>query len=184
MKKILVGILLVSSMFSVNAQAAPYKWKTVSQYGTDYWICYKDNSKAYGWNNINGNWYYFYDRNGYMAHDTFIDGYYLNSDGAWTYDIPYVIQRIINVVPDSDWIYTVGNINSEAMGIVPNVNLKYQCRLGWNAPNVNGTIVCIDYNEYFVADDGTVFKAPHQAYDTIYKYDENGNVVAEYPYKG
>ena len=44
----------------------------------DHWIGYKDNVKAHGWNNINGNWYYFYDGNGYMAYNTFVYGYYLN----------------------------------------------------------------------------------------------------------
>lgn len=78
MKKILIRTLLMCSMFSVNAQAAQYTWKTVSEYGTDYWICYKDNLKVHGWNNINGNWYYFYDGNGYMAYNTFVYGYYLN----------------------------------------------------------------------------------------------------------
>lgn len=35
-----------------------------------------------GWLNINGTWYYF-NSNGSMAHDTTIDGYTLNSSGAW-----------------------------------------------------------------------------------------------------
>lgn len=35
-----------------------------------------------GWQKIDGTWYYFYD-SGSMAHDVWIGGYYLNSDGAW-----------------------------------------------------------------------------------------------------
>ena len=173
------------SMPTVSAEACstPYIWQTVSNYGHTEWVCYKDGQKVYGWNYINGNWYYLYDNNGYMAHDTFINGYYVNSDGAWTYDIPYAVQRIIDVVPDSGWIYTSGNsYGSEPISILYNQNLKYLCRYGWNAPDVNGAVVCIDYCEFFVADDGTVFRAPHQAYDTIYQYDNYGNIVNEYPY--
>lgn len=182
MKKILIGILLMCSIFSLEANAAQYKWKEISQGGMNDWICYKDNVKAHGWNNIDGNWYYFYDMNGYMAHDTFVDGYYLNSDGAWTNDVPYVVQRIINVVPDSEWIYTAGNIGYEGIGIFPNKNLKDMCGSGWNAPDVNGTFVSIVENDFFVASDGTVYKAPHQAGETMYRYDDNGNIVQAYYY--
>ena len=35
-----------------------------------------------GWQVIDGKDYYFYD-DGAMAHDTVIDGYYVNEDGAW-----------------------------------------------------------------------------------------------------
>lgn len=89
---------------------------------------------------------------------------------------------IINVVPNSEWIYTVGNVDYGGIGIFPNKNLKNMCSLGWNAPDVNGTIVSINENDFFVADDGTVYRAPHQAYDTIYKYDESGNIVKAYYY--
>ncbi|MBW6411605.1 leucine-rich repeat protein [Clostridium weizhouense] len=36
-----------------------------------------------GWQNIDGIWYYFYSEDGTMAHDTWINGWYLNSSGAW-----------------------------------------------------------------------------------------------------
>lgn len=36
-----------------------------------------------GWIQDGGNWYYLYN-NGKMAHDTTIEGYYLNSSGVWT----------------------------------------------------------------------------------------------------
>ena len=36
-----------------------------------------------GWQKINGTWYYFYPSDGKMAHNTRINGYYLNSSGAW-----------------------------------------------------------------------------------------------------
>lgn len=36
-----------------------------------------------GWQYIDGNWYYFYYGDGKMAANTWIDGYYVNSSGAW-----------------------------------------------------------------------------------------------------
>lgn len=36
-----------------------------------------------GWQKIDGKWYYFYYDNGRMAYNTWIDGYYVNSSGAW-----------------------------------------------------------------------------------------------------
>ncbi|MFD0769845.1 hypothetical protein ACFQZ1_13610 [Bacillus sp. CGMCC 1.60114] len=35
-----------------------------------------------GWVSTGGKWYYFYD-SGEMAHDTYVNGYWLGSDGAW-----------------------------------------------------------------------------------------------------
>lgn len=54
-------------------------WRNLG--GTWY---YMDGSGAMatGWRNIGGTWYYFYG-SGAMASDTTIDGYYLNSSGAW-----------------------------------------------------------------------------------------------------
>lgn len=43
---------------------------------------YKGAMKRACWEYINGKWYYFY-YSGKMAHDTYIDGYYVNSSGAW-----------------------------------------------------------------------------------------------------
>lgn len=47
------------------------------------WWYTEGNSYATGWKLIDGNWYYFYS-DGYMAKNTTINGYYLNSSGAWT----------------------------------------------------------------------------------------------------
>lgn len=54
------------------------------------WI--KDNGKTYyldkeghrktGWFKTKGSWYYF-DEDGVMASDTWIDNYYVNSEGKW-----------------------------------------------------------------------------------------------------
>lgn len=54
--------------------------------GTGWWI--EDSSGWYPtgtWQKINGKWYYFH-LSGYMASGEWIDGYWINSDGSWTYE--------------------------------------------------------------------------------------------------
>lgn len=42
-----------------------------------------DGAMLEGWNQVEGNWYYFYPGSGHRASDTYIDGFYVNSDGVW-----------------------------------------------------------------------------------------------------
>lgn len=89
--KLIASLLLIGSVFIINPIAANAAWK---EDNTGWW--YEDGSSwATGWKVIDGKWYYF-NSNGYMAHDTEIDGYKLGSDGAW-------IQNAI--------LATVGNEN-------------------------------------------------------------------------
>lgn len=82
LKKIIAGSIAAITIMSVSPVVANAAWK---QNNTGWWYT-EGNSWATGWRVIDGNWYYFYS-NGYMAHDTTIDGYYLNSNGAWTQDV-------------------------------------------------------------------------------------------------
>ncbi|EKQ56798.1 MULTISPECIES: transglutaminase domain-containing protein [unclassified Clostridium] len=77
--KIITSSLIISSALLLNPISAHAEWKKDSK---GWWYASK-NSWYTGWKLIDGNWYYFYS-NGYMAHDTTIDGYYLSSGGAWT----------------------------------------------------------------------------------------------------
>lgn len=59
------------------------------QYIGGHWFYFNPDSDGYKglmkracWANIGGNWYYFY-YDGTMAHNTYINGYYVNSNGAW-----------------------------------------------------------------------------------------------------
>lgn len=194
MKKLLISALLLTTAFSVEAftvpsaaaqvYAASYSWSQVDNYGQTEWVLYYDGQQVYGWQYVNGVWYYINYFDGYMAHDTFINGYYVNSDGAWTYDIPYEIKRVKSVVPNSSWIDTVGN-NGGTITILKNQNLKELYKNGWNAPDINGSLVIFgEGGEHFVADDGNVYKAAHQAMENIIQYDNNGKVVKEFAYKG
>jgi FOG: Glucan-binding domain (YG repeat) len=70
---LVAGFILVSNPIRANAE-----WK---QDANGWWNT-EGNSLSVGWKEIDGKWYYFED-NGYMAHDTTVDGYKLGSDGAW-----------------------------------------------------------------------------------------------------
>lgn len=64
--------------------------KTGWQKINGYWYYFNKSSDSgvegmmrKGWQYIDGNWYYFYFGDGKMAESTWIDGYYVNSSGAW-----------------------------------------------------------------------------------------------------
>ncbi|MBW6409599.1 hypothetical protein [Clostridium weizhouense] len=78
-KKLILALFVFYGIALLNPVKANAAWR---QNSTGWWYT-EGNSCSTGWKLINGNWYYFYP-DGYMAHDTIIDGYYLNSSGAWT----------------------------------------------------------------------------------------------------
>ncbi len=59
---------------------APEGWQQVS----DTWYYYEDGKTVTGWKTIGDNTYYFKE-NGAMAANEWCNGYWLNSDGTWTY---------------------------------------------------------------------------------------------------
>lgn len=77
-KKLLLASITLMLVVTLNLTGAKADWR---QNSTGWWYT-EGHSYAKGWKSINGNWYYFYN-NGHMAKDTTIDGYYLNSSGAW-----------------------------------------------------------------------------------------------------
>ena len=98
-KKLISSLLIAITVMAVIPKGASAEWE---RYGTRYkykegdsyvtgwkyidndWYCFNsDGVIRSGWINDNGNWYFCY-AHGQMAHDTIINGYYLNSDGAWT----------------------------------------------------------------------------------------------------
>ena len=50
--------------------------------GDNQYYLDKDGHKTTGWFKSKGCWYYF-DEDGIMASDTWIDNYYVNSEGKW-----------------------------------------------------------------------------------------------------
>lgn len=100
-KIILIGLLTTSILvaFPVGASA---EWRQ----NTRGWWYSQGNSYATGWNNIDGKWYYFYDHgsmNGYMAFDTFINGYKLGLDGAWIQNSTTTTNSIMPITAPSNW---------------------------------------------------------------------------------
>ncbi len=81
--KVFAGLLAALTLIIASPIQANAEWKSDS---TGYWYT-SGSSYLTGWHSIDGNWYYFYG-NGYMAHDCWIGNYYLNSQGAWTLDVP------------------------------------------------------------------------------------------------
>lgn len=85
LKKLIASSLIVVSIMTLNPIGVSAEWKNNSK----GWWYMQGNSYYTGWNLINDKWYYFYS-DGYMAKDTWIDGYYLNISGAW---ITYTAER-------------------------------------------------------------------------------------------
>ena len=83
LKRVLASLITLVMFFAVSPIAAHAEW----QQSSNGWWYTEGSSYATGWRLIDGNWYYFYS-DGYMAKNTTIDDYYLNSDGAWTTSIP------------------------------------------------------------------------------------------------
>lgn len=90
--KIIASSLILTSMFVLTPISANAEWK----HNNKGWWYIPDNC-ATGWWEINGNWYYFYS-DGYMAHDTVIDGFKLGSNGAWIKNDPAASEEKITEV--------------------------------------------------------------------------------------
>ncbi len=76
--KKVVSLLAIALVLAVNPVAAHAEWK---QDSTGWWYANGD-SWYTGWKQIDGKWYYF-ENNGYMVHDYYVDNYHLNTEGYW-----------------------------------------------------------------------------------------------------
>ena len=81
--KIIASSLIVSSVLALNPIAASAEWK---ENNTGWWYTTDESSWVTGWKLVDGKWYYF-NSDGYMAHDIEIDGCKLGSSGAWIQEI-------------------------------------------------------------------------------------------------
>lgn len=88
--KFIASLLLAISVLTLNSVGVNAQWKQ----DPNGWWNTEGNSWTVGWKEIDSKWYYF-NSDGYMAHDTTIDGYKIGSDGAW-------IQSTQNVSADSE----------------------------------------------------------------------------------
>lgn len=117
--KLIVSTLVLASVLGFSSKQANAMWK---QDSTGWYYTTGENSWTTGWRNINGEWYYFYT-NGYMAHNTTIDGYVLGSDGAWVQsndneqnEIPIVYEQ-----ENNDTVYVANSIPNYKSYIVGNI---------------------------------------------------------------
>jgi hypothetical protein len=76
--KVIAGLLVVASVLALNPIGASAEWKQDS----NGWWNTEGNSWSVGWRQIDGKWYYF-GQDGYMVHDTVVNGYNIGSDGVW-----------------------------------------------------------------------------------------------------
>lgn len=180
---IIAGTLVVGLALVLNPTGASAEWK---QNNTGWWYT-EGNSWSVGWKEIDGKLYYF-GQDGYMVHDTTIDGCNIGSDGTW-------IQSNTQ---------TEKNETSNLFDV--NVSIKYNIHLDDKVKDVNPNIIKATrqamfsadcdfarlqhYNGYSVNNDVLIFDVKETGTDTwmvsFYgkksdetDYDKNGYCVAD-----
>jgi len=98
-KVICIGLLSIS-LLGFSSIGASAEWKSDS----NGWWNTEGNSYSTGWNEIGGNWYYFYS-DGYMAQNQYIGNYYLGNNGAWTTNIPDYVKKTGVISDNSKMVY-------------------------------------------------------------------------------
>lgn len=91
LKKFITVGVIASSMIMLFPVGASAEWK---QDNKGWWNT-EGNSWSIGWREINGKWYYF-GQDGYMVHDTIINGYKIDGNGAWIQNINNTTNNTTN----------------------------------------------------------------------------------------
>lgn len=107
LKRIISSLLISVSVLALNPIGASAAWKQDSNgwWYTDSW--YGD-SWVTGWKEIDGKYYYF-NTNGYMAHDTIIDGYTIGSDGV---RVERTYQAGEKWIVNGQWEFTINSVET------------------------------------------------------------------------
>ena len=127
--KVIAGTLVVGLVLVLNPIGASAEWK---QNNTGWWYT-EGNSWSVGWKEIDGKYYYF-GQDGYMVHDTTIDGCNIGSDGTW-------IQS-----------NTQTEKNQTLNSFDVNVSIKYNIHLDDKVKDVNPNIIKATRQAMFDAD--------------------------------
>lgn len=118
-KKIAVCFFIGGLVLAINTVIANAEWKKDSN---GWW--YTDGSSyTTGWKQIDNKWYYFYpstDKKGYMAHDTIIENYYLDNNGAYSSG-GIEIKAYANALKDTDWIKSNGIVFRDGKSYIEKV---------------------------------------------------------------
>jgi len=77
-KKFIVMGIIASSISILPLTGASAEWRQDSK----GWWNAEGSSWSTGWKQLDGKWFYF-GQDGYMAHDTTIDGYKIDNNGVW-----------------------------------------------------------------------------------------------------
>ena len=132
--KVLVVLIFTIYGLGLNPIEASASWKQDS----NGWWNTEGSSYSIGWKEIDGKWYYF-NSDGYMAHDTTINSSILGSDGAW------IESTYTNTT-------TQGNQNSNSDSFDVNVSLKYNINLDDKVKGTNPNIIKATRQAIFDAD--------------------------------
>lgn len=100
--KLIKTIALTLALSNLGVMAANAEGKSYWQLKNNKWYYYTNGAAKTGWINDKGNWYYCYE-NGVMAKDTTVNGYYLNSNGAWSLSKPQKTSSKLKEKEIFDW---------------------------------------------------------------------------------
>ena len=162
-KKIIALTIIGASLTTLMPKPSYAVWKA----DVNGWWYTEGNSWATGWRKIAGVWYYFYS-DGYMAHDTVIDGYYLNSYGEYKPDenittsngnaIQSGTYKIGTDLPAGEYLVLPGNdygyyeCTSDTSGSLDSI--IYNNILFENEPSY----ITVNTGEYLKVDSATLYK--------------------------
>ena len=103
-KKVIVALLTAVTFIGALPVGASAAWRQDS----NGWWNTEGSSWSIGWKQIDGKWYYF-GQDGYMAHDTTIDGYNVGSDGSRVEKIYKAGEKWI---VDGQWEFTINSVET------------------------------------------------------------------------
>ncbi len=95
--KVIASLLMAAIILTIYPIETNAAWIQDS----NGWWNTEGSSWSIGWKEIDGKWYYF-GQDGYMKHDTTIDGYRLGSDGAWIQDTSDDLSNSSKVTSNED----------------------------------------------------------------------------------
>lgn len=109
-RKLIISLITVIALILVvNPIGASAEWKQDSK----GWWNKEGKSYSIGWKQIDSKWYYF-NQDGYMVHDTIINGYKIGSDGAWVQNTSIqTIETTLNPKWESGGINLKSGVNAD-----------------------------------------------------------------------